>query len=95
MKLKNVKIEAMLSIRLYRRFSIFFVISPDYRDNELLSILMLHSEGYFLAINVVGRSCPHRIKRVMSYRTTCQFHVASTNFRCLQKSCWDNSKQLQ
>ena len=34
MKLKVFEIEAMLSVRLYQRFFIF-VISPDYRDNEI------------------------------------------------------------
>ena len=27
-----------------------------------LFVLMLDSKGYFLTINVVGRSCPHRIE---------------------------------
>ena len=74
MKLKVFEIEVMLSIRLYQRFFIF-VISPDYRDSESLFVLMLDIEGYFLAINVVGRSCPHRIEKDMSCCTTCQFHV--------------------
>ena len=63
----------MLSIRLYQRFLIF-AISPDYRDKSLF-VLMLDSEGYLLAINVVGRSCPHRIEQNMSCRVACQFHV--------------------
>ena len=74
MKLKVFEIKAMLSIRLPQRFFIF-VISPDYRDNEITFIQMLDSEGCFLAINVVGRSCPRRIEKVMSRRTTCHFHV--------------------
>ena len=40
-----------------------------------LFVLMLESEGLFLAINVIGRSCPHRIEKDMSCRTTCQFHL--------------------
>ena len=40
-----------------------------------LFVLMLDSEGYFLAINIVGRSYPHIIEKDMSCRTTCQVHV--------------------
>ena len=69
----------MLSIRLHQRFQ-----SLKLRLNtvvtKLLFILMLDSEGYFLAINVVGRSCPHRIENDMSCGTTCQFHVFAKEF---------------
>ena len=64
----------MLSIRLHHRFECL-----KFRLNAVITkslfILMLDSEGYFLAINVVGRSCPHRIEKNVSCRTTCQFHV--------------------
>ena len=61
----------MLSIRLHQRFQCL-----KFRLNaESLFILMLDSESYFLAINVVGRSCPHRIEKNVSCRTTYQFHV--------------------
>ena len=57
----------MLSICLYQRFLIF-VISPDYDTviTKSFFVLMLDSEGYFLTINVIGRSCPHRILNGMS-----------------------------
>ena len=62
MKMNDLEIEAMLSIRLYQRFFIF-VISPDYDTviTKSVFVLMLDSEGYFLPINAVGRSCPHKI----------------------------------
>ena len=47
---------------------------------KLLFILMLDSEGYFLAINVVGRSCPHFFEKDMSSRTACQFRVFAKEF---------------
>ena len=49
MKMNDFEIEAMLSIRLYQRFSIF-VISPDYDTviTKSFFVLMLDSEGYFL-----------------------------------------------
>ena len=67
MKMNDFEIEAMLSIRLYQRFLIF-VISPDYDTaiTKSLFVLMLDNVGYFLTINVVGRSCPHRIVNDMS-----------------------------
>ena len=43
-------------------------------------MLMLDGEGYFLAINVVGKSCPHRVEKDISCRTTCQFHVFTKEF---------------
>ena len=63
MKLSVFEIEAMLSIRLYLRFFIF-VISPDYDTviTKSFFVLMVDSENYFLTINLVGRSCPHRIE---------------------------------
>ena len=67
MKMNVVEIEAMLSIRLYQRFLIF-VLSPD--DDTMITksffVLMLDSEDYYLTINAVGRSCPHRIVNDMS-----------------------------
>ena len=62
MKMHDFEIEAMLSIRLYQRFFIF-VISPDYDIviTKSCFFLMLDSEGYFLTINVVGRSYPQKI----------------------------------
>ena len=58
----------MLSIRLYQRFLIF-VNSPDYDTmiTKSFFVLMLDSESYFLAINVVGRSCLHRILNYICY----------------------------
>ena len=58
---------AMLSIRLYQGFFIF-VISPDYDTviTKSFFVLMLDSEGYYLTINVVGRSYPQRIVNDMS-----------------------------
>ena len=58
---------AMLSIRLYQRF-LSFVISPDYDTVITKSFfgLMLDSEGYYLTINVVGRSYQQRIVNDMS-----------------------------
>ena len=58
---------AMLSIRLYQRFLIS-VILPDYDTviTKSFFVLMLDSEGYFLTINVVGRSYPQRIVNDMS-----------------------------
>ena len=40
-----------------------------------LFALMLDSEGYCMATNIVGRSCPHIIEKDVSCRTTCQVHV--------------------
>ena len=67
MKMNDLEIEAMLSIRLYQRFFIF-VILPDYDIviTKLFFVLMLDSESYFLTINVVGRSYPQRIVNDMS-----------------------------
>ena len=58
---------AMLSIRLNQRFLIS-VILPDYDTviTKSFFVLMLDSEGYFLTINVVGRSYPQRIVNDMS-----------------------------
>ena len=58
---------AMLSIRLYQRF-LSFVISPDYDTviTKSFFVLMLDSEGYYLTIDVVGRSYPQRIVNDMS-----------------------------
>ena len=41
-----------------------FVISPDYDTviTKSFFVLMLDSEGYFLTIDIVGRSCPHSIE---------------------------------
>ena len=64
MKLNVFEIEAMLSIYLYQRF-LMSVISPDCRNNVITKsffVLRLDSEVYFLTINVIGRSCPHRIE---------------------------------
>ena len=69
----------MLSIRLHQRFQ-----SLKFRLNTVITkslfILMLDSEGYFVAINVVGRSCSHILQNDMSRRTTCQFHVFAKEF---------------
>ena len=67
MKMNHFEIETMLSIRLYQRF-LMFVISPDYDTvmTKSFFVLILDSEGYFLTINVVGRSYPHRIVNDMS-----------------------------
>ena len=67
MKMNDFHVEAMPSIRLYQRFFIF-VISPDYNTviTKSFVVLMRDSEGYFLTINVVGKSCPHRIVYYMS-----------------------------
>ena len=55
----------MLSIRLHQRFECL-----KFRLNTVITkslfILMLDSESYFLAINVVGRSCPYRIEKNVS-----------------------------
>ena len=79
MKLKVFEIEAMLSIRFHQRFQ-----SLQFRlitvITKSLFILMLDSEGYFLAINVVGRSCPHRIEKDTFCRTTFQFHLFAKEF---------------
>ena len=63
MKLNVFEIEAMLSIRIYQQFFIL-VILHDYDTviTKSFFVLMLDSEDYFLTINVVGRSCPHRIE---------------------------------
>ena len=62
MKMNDSEIEARRSTRLYQRFLIF-VISPDYDTliTNSFFVLMLDSEGYFLTINVVGRSYPQII----------------------------------
>ena len=62
MKMNAFEIEAMLSIRLYQRFFIF-VISHEYDTviTKYFFVLVLDNEGYFLTINVVERSYPHRI----------------------------------
>ena len=62
MIMNELEIEAMLSIRLYQRFFVF-VILHDYDTGITKSVfvLMLDNEGYFLTINVVERSYPHRI----------------------------------
>ena len=62
MKMSDFEIEAMLSIRLYQRCFIF-VISPDYDTvvTKSFFVLVRDSEGYFLTINVVGRSYLQRI----------------------------------
>ena len=67
MKMNDFEIEAMLSIRLYQRLFIL-VISPDYNTviTKSFFVLLLDREGYFLKINVVGRSCSHRIVNAMS-----------------------------
>ena len=67
MKMNDFEVEAMLSIRLYKRFFIF-VILPDHDTviTKLFFFLMLDSEGYFLTINAVGRSYPQRIVNDMS-----------------------------
>ena len=59
----------MLSIRLYERFFIL-AISPDYDTviTKSFFVLMLDSEDYFLTMNVVGRSCPHRIENDLTAR---------------------------
>ena len=52
-----------------------FVILSDY-DNVITKsffVLILDIEGYFLTMNVVGRSCLHRIVNDIFGRTTCQF----------------------
>ena len=79
MKLKVSEIEAMLSVRLHQRFQCL-KFCPITVITKSLSILMRDSEGYFLAINVVGRSCPHRIEKDMSCRTTCQFYMFAKKF---------------
>ena len=58
MIMNELEIEAMLSIRLYQRFFVF-VILHDYDTGITKSVFVL--EGYFLTINVVERSYPHRI----------------------------------
>ena len=67
MKMDDFGIEAMLSIRRYQRFFIF-VILPDCDTviTKSFFVVMLDSEGYYLTINVVGRSCPRRIVNDMS-----------------------------
>ena len=67
MKMDDFEIEAMLFIHLSQRFLIF-VISHDYDTviTKYFFVLMLDSDGYFLIMNVVGRSYPHRNVNDMS-----------------------------
>ena len=88
MKMNDFEIEAMLSIRFYQRFFIF-VISPDYDTviEKSFFVLMLDSEGYFLTVDVVGRSYLHRIVYDMSCNDSVNTWHMMRNYISLSPRC--------